>query len=166
MASQQNYPVRIYGSDSLVSKVSKFQKLAEEHKEKQMINPFSDWEGASHRSRLDKDDPRYGRPVEGSKTEGRGIKAGEMISNEIRVLCEMIWEHGKQNYDGTACITFKELFELYTVISNKVVGVLLRARKHGLVDFKGEMLFQRRDDAILITLVKPIDDINKLFKRE
>ena len=41
---------------------------------------------------------------------------------------------------------------MYTVISNKVVGLLLRARKHGLVDFPGEMLYQRRDDHVVIKL--------------
>jgi hypothetical protein len=33
-------------------------------------------------------------------------------------------------------------FQIYTSISNKVVGVLLRARKHKFVDFEGETLFQ------------------------
>ena len=36
----------------------------------------------------------------------------------------------------------------------QVVGILLRARRHGLVKFEGEMLFQRRDDDVTITLVK------------
>lgn len=31
---------------------------------------------------------------------------------------------------------------MYTVINDKVVGLLLRARKQGLVDFEGETLFQ------------------------
>lgn len=159
-------PVKIYGNTGLASRVSMFQKKAEEHKKKQMINPFSGWEGASHRARLDKDDPRYGKPVEGSKTEGRGIKANEMITNEIKFLCEMIWKNGEQNFDGTADITFGELFQIYTVISNKLVGVLMRARKHGLVYFEGEMLFQRRDDGVLISLLKPIDEINALFSHE
>lgn len=40
------------------------------------------------------------------------------------------------------------------VISNKVVGILIRARKHGFVDFEGEMLYQRRDDDKVIRLLK------------
>lgn len=52
-------------------------------------------------------------------------------------------------------MSFKELFELYKVISNKVVGLLIRARKHKLVAFEGEMLYQGRDDAVLITLLDP-----------
>lgn len=31
---------------------------------------------------------------------------------------------------------------MYTVISDKLVGMLLRARKHKIVDFEGEVLFQ------------------------
>lgn len=35
----------------------------------------------------------------------------------------------------------------------------MRARKHGLLYFRGEMLFQRRDDDEIITLRKPIAEI-------
>lgn len=59
-------------------------------------------------------------------------------------------------------IKFKELFELYKVISSKIVGLLLRARKHGLVRFEGEMLYQGRDDNVIITMDPSIklEDIN------
>lgn len=91
----------------------------------------------------------------GSKTEARGIKAHENIEDEIRVLCSVIEEHGKPISDGgLAEIKFGDLFKLYQVISNKVVGVLIRARKHGFVEFEGEMLYQRRDDNVIIRLVK------------
>lgn len=151
--------VRVFGRPALSSKVAMFQKKAEEHQKGQMDNPFSEWEGASHREALSKDDPRYGHPVEGSKTEKRGQQAGSLISSEIRVLCENLHEFGTAQDDGTVSITFGELFQLYQSISNKVVGILLRARKHGLVDFKGEMLFQRRDDDVVITLVKPLHEL-------
>jgi len=39
------------------------------------------------------------------------------------------------------------------------VGILLRARKHKLVDFEGEMLYQRRDDNVPVFLLKPIKEI-------
>ena len=96
----------------------------------------------------------YGKPVPGSKTEARGIKAHESVEDEIRVLCSVIEEHGKPIEDGLAEIKFGELFKLYQVISNKVVGVLIRARKHGFVQFEGEMLYQRRDDNVVIKLIK------------
>lgn len=96
----------------------------------------------------------YGKPVPGSKTEARGMKAHECVEDEIRVLCSVIEEHGTPVADGLAEIKFGELFRLYQVISNKVVGVLIRARKHGYVEFEGEMLYQKRDDHVVIKLVK------------
>ncbi|XP_060083556.1 actin-binding Rho-activating protein-like [Ylistrum balloti] len=124
----------------------------EDHKQKQLINPFSDWEGASHRQALSKDDPRYGRPVEGSKTEYRGKMAGELISSEIIELCGVIANIGQKHSNGVYTVPFGELFEAYTLISNKLVGMLMRARKQKLLDFEGEMLYQRRDDDVIITL--------------
>lgn len=48
-------------------------------------------------------------------------------------------------------------------ISNKVVGLLLRARKHNLIDFEGEILFQRRDDHVPIFMLKPITEIRDIL---
>ena len=76
----------------------------------------------------------------------------------MRLLVEIITKHGKSVEDNKHSITFKELFELYKVISNKVVGLLIRARKHGLVAFEGEMLYQKRDDNTIITLLRQIED--------
>jgi hypothetical protein len=56
--------------------------------------------------------------------------------------------------EGDIVITFGQVFKIYVSISDKVVGLLLRARKHGLVDFEGEMLFQRRDEEVPIVLRK------------
>ena len=56
-------------------------------------------------------------------------------------------------------IKFGRLFEIYVRISNKLVGVLLRARKHGLVHLEGETLFQRRDDHVPVSLLRPSKDI-------
>nr|CAD7591052.1 unnamed protein product [Timema genevievae] len=53
---------------------------------------------------------------------------------------------------------------MYTYISSKVVGLLLRARKQKLVDFEGETLFQRKDDHVAIVLLKPIKVIREIFK--
>jgi len=94
-------------------------------------------------------------------TEKRGIAAGESISREITELCKIVNDYGRKSNDEkmTITITFGELFNLYTKISNKVVGILLRARKHGLIQFDGEMLFQGRDDNVLITLLKPFNEI-------
>lgn len=87
-------------------------------------------------------------------TEYRGQKAGELISGEIMELCHVIADLGRKNVDGSFCISFGQLFEAYTTISNKLVGMLMRARKQKLLNFTGEMLFQRRDDDVIITLFK------------
>ena len=67
-------------------------------------------------------------------------------------------DHQKTN------ITFGRLFQIYTVISNKVVGVLLRARKYGFVTFEGETLFQGRDDNVVITLLFPTSRVKEIAK--
>jgi len=48
------------------------------------------------------------------------------------------------------------LRELYAL---QVVGILMRARRQGFVSFEGEMLFQRRDDHVVIRLVRPPEDL-------
>lgn len=44
--------------------------------------------------------------------------------------------------------------------------MLLRARKHKLLDFEGEVLFQRRDDNVPIVLLKPIKEIREMFNKK
>ncbi|XP_015915011.1 actin-binding Rho-activating protein [Parasteatoda tepidariorum] len=163
-------PIKIYGNDALSARVAAFQQKADQHQKKQKSNPFSSSGSVSGMAKpiWDKNDPRYGKPEEGSKTAQRGLAAGSHISNEVTFLCEMIHEYGYPDEDGTVAITFGELFQIYTSISNKVVGILLRARKHGLVQFEGEILFQRRDDDVIITLLKPISEIvpSRIMKRK
>jgi len=120
---------------------------------------ISSWDGSSYRMNLlgktgNAHDATYGTPEEGSKTDKRGKKAGESISQEIIDLCENLIRFGERQPDETYMILFGPLFQLYTRISNKVVGTLIRARRHGLVKFEGEMLFQRRDDHVPIYLVQ------------
>uniref|UniRef100_A0A8C9VH11 Si:dkey-29b11.3 n=1 Tax=Scleropages formosus TaxID=113540 RepID=A0A8C9VH11_SCLFO len=72
---------------------------------------------------------------------------------EVRELCGIIRDVGRSCEDGSVIVEFGRLFERYVTISNKVVGVLLRARRQGLVRFQGEMLWQGRDDQVVITLL-------------
>ena len=116
-------------------------------------------------------DPNYGVPVAGSKTEARGKQAHQRISKEIIELCAVIEDNGmriddvKEEKDHQKTnITFGRLFQIYTVISNKVVGVLLRARKYGFVTFEGETLFQGRDDNVVITLLFPTSKVKEIAK--
>lgn len=141
-------------------KVNIWEQKVEDHRQKQLINPFSEWVGASHRTKLALDDDNYGKPVEGSRTEWRGRQANQLVGSEIITLLKTIKLQGAIDRDkGLYSMSFGSLFELYTRISNKVVGILLRARKYGLVDFEGEMLFQRQHDNVVIWLTEAGNDL-------
>lgn len=116
---------------------------------------------------LKKDDPNYGTPQEGTQTAARGRKAHAHISKEIVELCELIHIHGQmtgQEGQESIGILFGDLFNLYTRISNKVVGVLQRARKYKLVTFEGETLFQGRDNETPVWLIRSLDEVREVFK--
>ncbi|XP_010018447.1 PREDICTED: actin-binding Rho-activating protein [Nestor notabilis] len=134
----------------------KWQEWSDQHIMSQKLNPFSEEfdHELSMSTRLHKGDEGYGRPKEGTKTAERAKKAEAHIHREIRDMCFIIESMAKPRPDGKIQVTFGELFERYVRISDKVVGILLRARKHGLVDFEGEMLWQGRDDNVVITLLK------------
>lgn len=58
------------------------------------------------------------------------------------------------------------VLQIYTMINDKLVGLLLRARKHKFVDFEGEILFQRRDDDVPIFMVKPVSEIKAILDQK
>merc|ERR1711994_1086763 len=58
---------------------------------------------------------------------------------DIEVLCEIIYAHGERYDDGTAAIGFTWLFKMFNKAN--VVGILIKAKKHGLVFFDGEIVF-------------------------
>ncbi|XP_072535948.1 actin-binding Rho-activating protein [Salminus brasiliensis] len=126
-------------------------KWSSDHQEYQKCNPFSNYQAPA--VQLQRGQEGYGRPPEGSKTELRGQDAHSHVSREVLELCQVIREIGERQEDGRAVVQFGTLFEHYVSISNKVVGVLLRARRQGLVHFEGEMLWQGRDDQVLISLL-------------
>ncbi|CAL4120239.1 unnamed protein product, partial [Meganyctiphanes norvegica] len=142
-----------------------FDKKANEHADSQSDNPFSDWKGAGTKpKRLSKDDPNYGRPLPGSKSEKRAQAAQQHIMMEIKYCVDMVWDCAEwRSPDGRGAITFGRLFNIYIAISDKVVGTLLRARKHGYVTFEGEMLYQRRDEDKIIKHTRPYNTIRARF---
>ncbi|XP_068118938.1 actin-binding Rho-activating protein-like [Hyperolius riggenbachi] len=132
-----------------------WQSRSEVHVEKQRLNPFSDDFDYQHAMdvRLHKGDKGYGRPEEGSKTESRGKRALQHVHKEVEEMCLIIRDMGVRGRDGKIRVTFGRLFDQYVRISDKVVGILLRARKHGHLDFEGEMLWQGVHDDVIITLL-------------
>ena len=71
-------------------------------------------------------------------------------NQEILELCEVIYMNGysldesevDEDTAAFSVIKFGDLFKMYTRITDKVVGLLLRAKKYRLVYFEPEMLFQ------------------------
>ncbi|XP_023019060.2 actin-binding Rho-activating protein isoform X1 [Leptinotarsa decemlineata] len=164
---------RVFVDSPLKSKVALFNKVADKHVQEQAVNPFSNGKqcGSLPRPSISKEE--YGKPPKGSLSEIRAFKATIHVSREMLELCEVINQCGERLFtheekpdDPRIVISFGELFSIYTAISDKVVGLLLRARKYNLVDFEGECLFQRKDDHIPIILLKPIEEIRKILQEK
>ncbi|KAF2895630.1 hypothetical protein ILUMI_10540 [Ignelater luminosus] len=160
--------LREYAPPSLKDKVSLFNTMSSKHNEKQAVNPFSTDKNVTSLEKRRFSKEEYGRPVKGSKSETRGFKANLLVSREMLELCEIIHASSEplnedDENDHRRVISFGELFNIYVTISNKLVGMLLRARKQNLVDFEGEILFQRRDDDVPIVLLQPIEETRKIM---
>ncbi|KAM7373424.1 hypothetical protein PAMP_008275 [Pampus punctatissimus] len=134
---------------------SRWQNWASEHTDNQKLNPFSEYFDYDYSMslRLQKGQDGYGRPKEGTKTAERAKRAEQHIHREIDDMCYVLRTMADPDPDGKTRVTFGELFDRYVRISDKVVGILMRARKHGKVAFEGEMLWQGQDDGVIITLL-------------
>merc|ERR1712137_118947 len=97
---------------------------------------------------------------------GRAAAGEAKMRADICDVCEVIFKSGQRSEDGCAAIQFGELFEIYNRINDKVVGLLIRAKKKSLLDFEGEMLYQGRDDNAWVILTKNINTIRVFFGRE
>uniref|UniRef100_A0A182UD78 Costars domain-containing protein n=1 Tax=Anopheles melas TaxID=34690 RepID=A0A182UD78_9DIPT len=150
----------------LSSKVALFNQTAQSHRESQLSNPFSDAQASRGMARLQISKEEYGKPKAGSLTEYRGKKANIQVYQEMLELCQVIDVDGKpvsKKNPDIKMIYFGELFNIYTHINDKLVGLLLRARKHDLIQFEGECLFQRRDDHVPVYLTKPVAQIRDIL---
>lgn len=153
-------------SSSLTDLISAFDTKAQAHTDLQKVTAFSGSFDKNHKPTFSKDE--YGKPIPGSMTEFRGAQAQARVCTEMKELCEIINEYGKtpcksllppELKDATRVISFGELFSIYTVINDKLVGLLIRTRKHQLTYFEGEVLFQKRDDDVPVFLMQTIQDI-------
>lgn len=126
----------------LSDQVKQFNAKVAEHEKKQLENPFSNWEGAATKPKLSKTDENYGHPDAGTKSHARAVKAKDHIEREVDELLNVI----RLLAPDDGAVLFKDLFVTYSRISDKLVGVMIRARRSGYIDFEGEMMFQGRDD--------------------
>lgn len=87
---------------------------------------------------------------------------------EMIDLCSIIHDEGRvvKGEPELREITFGELFQIYIHINDKVLGLLLRARKHELLTFEGECLFQKFHDHVSIFLLRPITKIREIMKEK
>nr|XP_019962927.1 PREDICTED: actin-binding Rho-activating protein-like [Paralichthys olivaceus] len=133
---------------------SRWQQWSNQHMEGQKLNPFSEEFDHDYAmaQRLRKGDSGYGRPKDGSKTAERGDRAQKHIYREMEEMVWIIRDMGFKDKEGRTVISFGRLFDRYVKISDKVVGILLRCRKHKMLDFDGEMLWKGQDDGVIITL--------------
>ncbi|XP_031626795.1 actin-binding Rho-activating protein [Contarinia nasturtii] len=161
--------IRFVVDSPLSSKVAMFNQSSNAHQQSQLLNPFTNAnaERGAPRPKFSKEE--YGRPVAGSLTEARGQKANIHVCKDMLELCQIInsegYSHDKE-HPKLKVILFGELFNIYTCINDKLVGLLLRARKHKFIDFEGEMLFQRRDDDVPIFMIKTVEEIKKILEEK
>ncbi|KAI6176784.1 Costars domain-containing protein [Aphelenchoides bicaudatus] len=140
--------------------IKKFNTISDETDAKLKKNPYSDTYEEQHFDTTAKD---YARPPAGSLTEKRGQNAGAYILREIIHLCHTIDKYGEGPTEARY-IKFGPLFKIYQFYSESLVGYLIRARKYGLLDFEGEMLYQRQDDNKIIQMSMSMSDINENVK--
>lgn len=105
----------------------------------------------------------YGKPKPGSASEKRSLAYKDNVMKEVSSICFQISMFGNRTEDGREFIKFGELFKLNEKISNKCVGILQRARKHRLLHFSGETLWQGKDDQVVITLLRRNREIQIYF---
>lgn len=72
----------------------------------------------------------------------RNIQGTQSRRTDIEALCEIIYAYGERYDDGTAAIGFTWLFKMFNRAN--IVGILIKAKKHGLVFFDGEIVFAVR----------------------
>mmetsp|Transcript_18541 Transcript_18541/g.22783 ORF Transcript_18541/g.22783 Transcript_18541/m.22783 type:complete len:453 (+) Transcript_18541:97-1455(+) len=103
-------------------------------------------------------------------SELRAAQAQKWVDGEIEKLLSIMHEVGigngskfrsKQDVENLRIrkfsktklhTTFGELFDVYHHVSDSLVGMLMRARKRKLVTFEGGILFQGKDDHVVLTL--------------
>ncbi|KAH8302861.1 hypothetical protein KR044_011330, partial [Drosophila immigrans] len=143
--------------NTVLSRIMLFNEHVKQHQQWQRINPFSHCSVKDMPKRSFVKD-QYGTAPAGSLSEQRALQAQVISLQEILQLCELINEKCETEGDEIS-LQFGELFELYNHISDKLLGTLLCARRHKYVDFAGETLFQGRDDAQHVRLLRPFEEL-------
>eukprot|EP00042_Codosiga_hollandica_P058997 m.898444 g.898444 ORF g.898444 m.898444 type:complete len:477 (+) comp60025_c0_seq10:756-2186(+) len=95
----------------------------------------------------------------------RALAAAEWVNKEIRKLIVEIRSRGAPTPTAPAEISFGQLFYETDNIFEALAGTLKTAKKYGVVDYEGDLLFQGKNDATMITLLKEQHDGIEVKKR-
>mmetsp|Transcript_3417 Transcript_3417/g.10445 ORF Transcript_3417/g.10445 Transcript_3417/m.10445 type:complete len:179 (-) Transcript_3417:524-1060(-) len=93
----------------------------------------------------------YGTPAPGSLTEQRWHKGKAWVDEQIDNLLAVIRDVGDTD-DNATTVDFGTLFANYADVSDSLVGILMRAKKRNRLYYAGDMLFQSKDDHVIITV--------------
>mmetsp|Transcript_7867 Transcript_7867/g.20814 ORF Transcript_7867/g.20814 Transcript_7867/m.20814 type:complete len:84 (-) Transcript_7867:302-553(-) len=79
------------------------------------------------------------------------------VEDEVRDVIKFIQKLGKPNADGKMVLTFGEYFgsdEVQNTLENPF-ATLKAAKKRGVIDFEGEMLWQGQHNHVELILLNP-----------
>eukprot|EP00056_Hartaetosiga_gracilis_P009153 m.131222 g.131222 ORF g.131222 m.131222 type:complete len:256 (-) comp13071_c0_seq3:506-1273(-) len=106
----------------------------------------------------------------GELSQKRAIQAAKWVDKEIRKLMEAIEKYGKATGVGDQiAVTYGILFKHTQNVFEALSGTLRTAKKHKIVSFDSEVLFQGTHDHIVITLLTkemPKSNINTYTYRQ
>merc|ERR1711959_779242 len=76
----------------------------------------------------------------------------DWVESETAKLVAIIQRHGAFDVvSGGTTISFGQLFQLYTCISDALVGIMMRARDKGVLAYEGDMLFLGVHEHVTVT---------------
>jgi len=168
--SQQRYVEKNFKSGGTLAKAEKMVEHFEEENRDKSCNTRRSVQFAGHLGRVKGEFAKtVTNPDEEVKLETRvqtsdqrSKEANEKLNFEIWEICDTIQTIGLPDDDGGFMVEFGELFDTYSTVSSQTVGLLIRARRRGLVYFEGETLLKGKDDFEIVTLLemppKPWED--------
>uniref|UniRef100_A0A7S3NLY4 Costars domain-containing protein n=1 Tax=Aureoumbra lagunensis TaxID=44058 RepID=A0A7S3NLY4_9STRA len=141
-------------SNNAIDSVSTAAKLwdtrAQQIETEQKTNTFSKFYDPNATKQLPPKDGEYGTPPPGSATAARWEKGKKWVDEQIDNLIQAIHDIGETD-DNCTIVTFGALFYYYADVSDSLVGILMRAKKRQRLFYEGDMLFQNKDDHVIIT---------------
>jgi len=160
--SQQRYVEKNFRSGETLAKAEVMVKHFEEENRDKSCNTRRSVQFAGHLGRVKGEfaktvtDPDEEVKLETrvQTSEQRSQEANEKLNFEIWEICDTIRTIGLPDDDGGHMVEFGELFETYSTVSSQTVGLLIRARRRGHLDFEGETLLKGKDDMEIITLIE------------